>query len=114
MNIRDMIPICPHGSREDLDFYLVELCDFLSRTVQEKINYTSGYRCEQCNKDAGGSKVSAHIRGKAVDIAPAGANQRYQILSLALLKGVRRVGIARDHVHLDLDASMVQEIIWIE
>lgn len=114
MNTRDSIPVCPHGSREDLDFSLVALCDFISRMVNQEIEFTSGYRCSECNKKAGGAENSAHIRGKAVDINVFSSAKRYNIVSLAVLKGVRRIGIYKDHIHIDLDESLQQEVMWVE
>ena len=114
MNIRDQIPICPHGSRESLDFTLVQLCDFLNRTVEGEIKYTSGYRCEACNKTAGGEVNSSHLRGKAVDIIPTSSGQRYQIIELSIAKRCRRIGIYKDHIHTDLDESLPQFVMWVE
>lgn len=114
MNVRDKIPVCPHGTREDLDFSLVALCDFLNRMVGTEIIYTSGYRCEQCNKIAGGAENSPHLRGKAVDIVPINSNQRYIIIEFSILKRVRRIGIYEDHLHIDLDETLPQVVMWVE
>lgn len=114
MNIRDKIPVCPHGTRDNLDFFLVSFCEFLERTAGHVIVYTSGYRCPECNAEAGGSKNSAHIRGKAIDIDVVNSEQRYDLISLAIMKGIRRIGVAEDHVHLDLDESLSQNVLWVE
>ena len=114
MNSRDRIPVCPHGTKNKLDFFLVAFCDFLDQMVNVEIPYSSGYRCPECNEKAGGSKNSAHLRGKAVDIKPIDSKQRYDIISLAIMKGIQRIGIARDHIHLDIDESLSQGVIWIE
>ena len=113
MTMRERIPVCPHGSREDLDFTLVALCDLINRMSGNKITYTSGYRCKQCNKLAGGSEDSAHLRGKAVDIDPINSNQRYLIIKFSIKREVRRIGIYKDHIHLDLDESLPQEVMWL-
>lgn len=114
MNVRDKIPVCPHGTREDIDFYLVSFCDSLVNTMDEEITFSSGYRCKECNEEVGGAVNSAHLFGKAVDIAPIDSYQRYKIVAFATTKGVRRIGIAKDHIHLDLDESKKQQIMWLE
>ena len=82
--------------------------------MQEEIKYTSGYRCAACNKAVGGAENSAHLRGTAVDIQINWPPKRFEVVSLALMKGVRRIGISIDHVHIDLDESLAQEIMWVE
>ena len=114
MNIRDRIPVCPHGSWEDLDFSLVALCDFLDRFSNLELEFTSGYRCQACNKKAGGAAGSAHLRGKAIDIVPMSAEQRYEILGVAFLRGIKRIGIAKDHIHLDVDETLPLGVVWVE
>ena len=114
MNARDRIPVCPQGTKNNLDFFLVAFCEFLAQTLNSEIKYSSGYRCHECNAKVGGSKNSAHLRGKAVDIIPIDSEQRYDIISLAIMKGIQRIGIARDHIHLDIDESLPQGVIWIE
>lgn len=43
------------------------------RTAWEKpLKITSGYRCPELNKRVGGSSTSAHLKGLACDIRPAG------------------------------------------
>ena len=114
MNMRDVIPVCPHGRRNMLDFSLVAFLDWLERVVEGDLNLSSGYRCVECNRAAGGEENSAHLRGKAVDIVPRSPWQRYEILGVAFLRGIKRIGIEKDHIHLDVDESLAQEVLWID
>ena len=114
MNMRDVIPVCPHGSKGLLDLYLVSFVGWLDESVYERLTISSGYRCPVCNKAAGGAENSSHTRGKAIDIVPFSAEQRFEILGLAFLKGIKRIGIAEDHIHLDVDESLPQGVVWIE
>ena len=76
MNMRAAIPVCPHGRRNMLDFSLVAFLDWLDRVVEGHFAFSSGYRCPECNKTAGGAENSSHTRGKAIDIVPFSAEQQ--------------------------------------
>jgi hypothetical protein len=54
----------------------------------------------------------AHGRGKAVDIRCHTSYNRMRIISGALLAGFRRIGVYDRHVHLDVDESLPQDVMW--
>lgn len=62
----------------------------------------------------GGSHVEniAHQRGEAVDIRCSGSRDRMRIISAALVVGFRRIGVYDKHVHLDVDITLPQDVIW--
>jgi len=62
----------------------------------------------------GGSHVedSAHQRGRAVDVRCSGSRDRMRIVSAALIVGFRRIGVYDKHVHLDVDDSLPQDVMW--
>jgi uncharacterized protein YcbK (DUF882 family) len=93
----------------ELVFFLEMLRDRLGRAL----NITSGVRCALHNTKVGGGVNSAHLRGLAADIACANGLQRHELVSLALHSGINRIGIGPKFVHLDLDKSLAQEVMWL-
>ena len=114
MNARYKIPVCPHGAAEDVDIHLAEFCDFLEREAGFTISYTSGFRCPKCNVKAGGVKNSAHLRGKAVDIAVTSPRKLYCLLEMCFMRGIGRIGIYRDHIHVDVDESLAGGVVFVK
>lgn len=107
------IPVCKHGSIGDFDIDLITALMRLEAHLRVKLNYNSGYRCNECNEKAGGAKNSAHLRGRAVDVAISGSRERYLVLKAALELGFRRVGVGKGILHLDIDTSLDQDVIWL-
>ena len=66
---------------------------------------TSGYRCEQHNKNVGGSRTSSHLTGYAADIKYSNELQLVRIIYGLTLAGFKRIGINADKkfVHVDND-----------
>ena len=109
----DRIPVCPHGTKDNLDKDLILSLERLERELERKLRYNSGYRCEACNAAAGGVKNSAHVRGKAVDIIVADSMQRFVIVRAVLQFSFVRVGIGKNFVHVDVDTSLPQFVLWL-
>jgi len=51
-------------------------------TLIGPINVTSGYRCDGLNRAVGGSPLSAHLAGRAVDFVPVLVDVRAAMLQL--------------------------------
>ena len=75
---------------------------------------TSGLRTPKTNQDVGGSPTSSHLKGLACDISCSSSKEAFGIVETALRAGFRRIGIANDHIHLDVDPDKVQNVIWLE
>ena len=75
---------------------------------------TSGYRCQQYQMEVD-PKVpnSAHVRGMAADIGCPRSSDRYRILAAAVSR-INRIGIGKNHVHLDIDPNLPPDMVWIE
>ena len=75
---------------------------------------TSGYRCEKHNEEVGGKPTSAHMSGKAVDIAFKTSNQCFKIVKALYDSGFKRIGInfAKSFVHCDVDGSKPQNVLF--
>jgi len=70
------------------------------------------YRSVQWDKSKGRSGNSAHTRGKAADIRCNASATRMKIVRAALALGFKRIGIGKDYVHVDMDLSLPQNVIW--
>ena len=103
------------GSGVNMDQDLLELLDEMRAIYGKPIVITSGYRTPQHNASLGknASKDSSHLKGLAVDIAIADSNQRYQIIRIAMLLGIKRIGTGKGFVHIDIDGDKAQNVNWI-
>jgi zinc D-Ala-D-Ala carboxypeptidase len=82
-----------------------DLCKF-----SLKIN--SGFRCKKHNAKVGGKKDSSHLLGIAVDIAIANDYTRLAFLSSAIQVGIKRIGIAKTYIHVDVDDGK-DNAVWL-
>jgi hypothetical protein len=73
----------------------------------------SGCRCSDQNRQVGGKFNSAHLRGRAVDIATPHSNLRYRIIRSFEDAGFHRMGIGQNFIHLDDDPDLDQNVVWV-
>ena len=78
------------------------------------IRITSGCRCIKHNAVSGGTPNSAHIQGKAADIATPTGTERYEIIKVLLASGFGRIGInfKKSFIHADIDDSKPHPTIF--
>ena len=100
------------GSGMSMSRELVALLDELRKKVGRPININSGYRTRAHNGKVGGKRTSAHLKGRAVDIAVRSSRKRMQIIRAALELGFTRVGVGKAFVHLDVDDTKPQDVCW--
>lgn len=68
----------------------------------EALKITSGFRCIAHNATLDSSQPdSEHLYGHAADIAVSTAEDRIDLIDIALREGMIGFGIAKDYVHLD-------------
>lgn len=77
------------------------------------IYVNSGCRCKKHNKNEGGKSNSAHMVGKAVDIACSNSMQRCELLVAAFMAGFDRIGLAKTFIHLDIDETKPPKVAWL-
>lgn len=73
----------------------------------------SGLRTKEENdklKDS--ASDSAHLSGLAVDIRVANSSQRFKIIEVALKNKINRIGIGKEFVHIDVDKTKPQSVMW--
>lgn len=105
---------CKCGCDFDLiDLTFVRRLQFLRNACDFPFPITSGCRCLKHNKKEGGKDDSAHLIGKAGDVGYANSHQLYLLLKYAIALGFRRIGIAREFIHLDIDGEKPQEVVWL-
>lgn len=74
---------------------------------------TSGKRTKAENdalKDSASN--SGHLRGFEVDIACTDSAKRDRIIELSYKHGITRRGIGKDFIHLGIDPSLPQHVMW--
>ncbi len=80
--------------------------------VGRSIIINSGVRCERHNGNIGASETSSHIGGWAADLGYKGSGERYQLLNAAF-QIFDRVGIAKNFIHVDVDANKTAGVVWL-
>jgi len=81
--------------------------------IDSPVIIVSGCRCEKHNKDEGGKPGSAHLTGLAVDIKCLYSRDRWVIIKHAIDCGFNRIGVARTFIHLDVDVSKDNDVVWL-
>lgn len=98
---------------EGLDAEFVAKLDWARGRSGVPFIITSGKRSPAENERVGGVDASAHVKGLAVDLRCADSQNRFKMMNALLLAGFKRLGIYDKHLHVDLDASLPQEVIWV-
>ena len=101
------------GSGEGMDKNIILRLDFVRADVQLPIRVTSGIRTPIHNAKIGGSHTSSHLSGKAVDIACLDSHTRFLLIAAALRYGIRRIGVGKNFLHLDMDSDKAQSVAWV-
>lgn len=98
-------------SRMDPDFLIRLDRARLVSDIPYVIN--SSFRTPEQNTASNGSRNSAHLRGKAVDIRCVDAYTRSRILFGLISAGFTRIGIGKSFIHVDNDDSLPNPRIWL-
>ena len=114
--------MCPCGCGTDkISPVLIEKLQKVRNIIGRALIITSGVRCEFYNASIKASMNSSHIpddsgTGNAVDIACTNSTERYELVEVAQ-KFFQRIGISGGSyggfVHLDVDRSNDQEVMWL-
>lgn len=101
------------GSGENMNEEFVKKLDLLRMFYGKPVYISSGYRTKEHNLAVGGVSDSAHLKGLAADLSCNDSRERFEIVRIALIIGIRRIGIANTFVHIDSDETKDQDIIWL-
>jgi len=74
---------------------------------------TSGYRCEQHNKEVGGAPESDHLEGLAADIKCISDQQRFLMVRAISEVGIKRIIIYPRHLHLSFNGDKPQFVLML-
>ena len=112
---------CSRGANK-ISSVLIEKLQKVRNIIGRPIVITSGVRCEFYNASLKGASMnSSHIPdehgiGNAVDIACTNSTDRYELVEVAQ-KFFKRIGISGGSyggfIHLDVDRSKIQEVMWL-
>ena len=76
---------------------------------------TSGCRCASHNdavSTATPKSASPHLGGWAADIAVRDRAERYAVVDAALAVGVKRIGVGKSFVHIDVAPHLDEGVLW--
>jgi len=96
---------------ENIDPSLIARLDVARELANTAFVITSGYRTEEKNKEVGGEIDSAHLTGKAGDIACVNSERRFRIVYGLLGAGFNRIKLYKTHIHVDISKSKVQDVL---
>lgn len=102
----------PACKESDMDPDFLERLDQFREFVGIPLMLTCAYRSKAYDKAKGRTGNSAHTRGLAVDIRCNASDTRWRIVSAAVCFGFKRIGIGKGFIHLDMDPSLPQGVIW--
>ena len=81
--------------------------------IGHPIKITSGCRCTKHNEVEGGTSFSAHLSGHAIDISCIHSHKRMTLLPV-LCRLFRRVGVKKTFIHVDIDPTKDQDILYVD
>ena len=105
--------VCPHCGELYIHSDLIITVQDLRRKLGRPVIITSAYRCEEYNAQIGGVPNSAHTLGLALDIAVPNSQMRKYVLEHLIMRGISRIGIAKDFIHFDIDVTKPQDVVWL-
>ena len=104
---------CPCCNEHHMDGKTLEMLDTARAYAEVPFKINSGWRCEKHNKAVGGTKDSAHVWGKAVDIHAPDSRSRFWIVYGLIQAQFTRIGIAKTFIHADTDHNKDKEVVWL-
>lgn len=93
-------------------FTLLEMLQIARTKANIPFHINSAFRCKSYNEKIKGSSTSSHLLGFAVDIRVNDSKDRYIILTALIEAGFKRIGLAKTFIHVDIDPSKPQGVIW--
>lgn len=108
---------CPSGEC-DMDVDFMKRLEMARKLAKIPFIITSGYRSVEYNQNLSAinpnvSQDSAHTKGLAADISVLSSQSRWIIVAALQAAGFRRIGIGDSHIHVDMDVTKPQDVLWL-
>ncbi len=105
-------PDAPGSGEAHMSADFIRMLDAIRAEVGFPFIINSGYRTPAHNAAVGGVGESAHTKGLAADIRAITDGQKQAIAKAAIRQGITRIGWARTYIHLDVDTTKPQRVVW--
>ena len=102
----------PSCTIDQMDQRFLDTLDALRAQAGIPLVLNCAFRSVAHEKARGRSGNSAHTKGLAADIRCNSSATRWKIVTAALALGIRRIGISKSYVHVDIDGTLPQDVIW--
>lgn len=105
----------PSCSLSDMSPKLMHELDRLRDFLGFPLFVSSAFRPVDYELKRGRNGKSAHCKGLAIDLKCSDSQKRFQIVAAALSPGFMftRIGIAPTFIHLDIDDTLPQCVMWL-
>lgn len=101
-NLKEFECTHPDHNHVIVDSGLVSKLQELRERLNTPLIITSGFRCDERNKQVGGAEESYHLEGKAVDISTGNIDEDIDtIYRMAVDIGFSGIGLYDSFIHLD-------------
>lgn len=102
----------PPCSIDDMQQSFLDTLDRIRDMAGIPLVLNCAFRSVDYDLAKGRSGESAHCVGLAVDIRCSTSVNRFKILKAAITCGIRRIGIGKNFIHLDIDKTLPQNVIF--
>jgi uncharacterized protein YcbK (DUF882 family) len=104
---------CPCCGRVEINGAFIHQLQTARDIASVPFVINSGYRCGDHNWRVGGSPDSSHKKGLAADIRTQTSSERFAVIDGLIKAGFRRIGVAENYIHVDMDMSKPQNVMWV-
>ncbi len=103
---------CPCCGRNETSQIFADRLNECRNSAGVPFRINSGYRCEDHNREVGGSINSAHTYGQAADIEVDTSQERFLIIQSLINAGFTRIGVYRAWIHVDQAEDRADMVMW--
>lgn len=105
---------CKHTGENNMQHEFMEKLQKIRVAYGKSMKVTSGFRSKKHPIEARKTHSNGeHTQGMCADIYCDNGVDRYRLVSLALLNGITRIGIAKNFLHLGIGGNnLPNNVIW--